>query len=378
MILVPLGALLYKKFIPLFLVTVIGANPYISAGSLLLSLLIRFREIFKSKVNKSILIISVIWLGYGLIVGLVNFSMTFVSEYIQLIISILLVVYIYNIINTKKQLLIILKYIMISGLLLSVFEIFIFIANIDTKTLSFIGRVPDNYTAFYLVISTIILPLFFIKRNKISIYIIPIGFFAIYINESRAMMLLALLFISKSLISFNKKYFKILIIGMLLIILSYIYVNFDSALIYQKKSLYSVLNFENNYSNLERLNLLFYSYELFNNNSFGYGLGASHEIFTNNPLTIAQVYSHPHNTIAFLAVELGIVGILLYICFFNSMIKSIKRVNDIRFKKITLDLTLALFLYSLVDALFYNGILMLIVFMLYGIVLSAQKIDFQC
>ena len=49
MILVPLGALLYKKFIPLFLVTVIGANPYISAGSLLLSLLIRFREIFNGE-----------------------------------------------------------------------------------------------------------------------------------------------------------------------------------------------------------------------------------------------------------------------------------------------------------------------------------------
>ena len=378
MILVPITALLFKKFIPLFLILVIGANPYVSAGSLLFALIIRFQDIFKYKIKNLIFILSSIWLGYGLIIGLKYFSLTFLSEYIQLVIAILLLIYLYHSINTKKQLLNIFKYMMYSGIILAFFEIIIFLIDQDINTSSLVGRVADNYCSFYLVISTIILPLYFMKENKIWIFDILFGFYAVYINESRAMMLLSILFLVKQFISFNSIYFKILMSTIMLVVINYIYITFDASLIYDPNSIYSVLNFENNFSNLERLNLLFFSYDLFINNPFGYGLGSSYDLFTNNPLTVNDFYPHPHNTFAFLAVEQGLIGILIYFYFFYSLFKSVNNIYDLKIKKLVFNIALALFLYSLVDVLFYNGILMLIIFMLYGTVLASSKVGKKC
>lgn len=378
MILTPFIALFFKKFMSLFLVAVIGANPYVSAGSLLLSLTIRFQDIFKSKVNKPLFILSIIWLGYGLIIGIAHFSFTFLSEFIQLVIAIMFLIYVYHTINTQKQLIILLKYIMISGIILSLFEIVLFFIHKDINTKSFIGSIAENYTSFYLLISSIVLPLFFSKKNFIWIFVIPLGFFAIYINESRAMMLLALLFITKEFIAFHSIYFKIFAGSVVTFILVYLYITFDVSLIYDPNSIFSVLNFENNFSNLERLRLLFYSYDLFVSNPFGYGLGSSYSLFFNNSVTIIKHYPHPHDTLAFLSVELGIVGILLYIYFFYSMLKSVRAICNSKIKKVSFNIMLGLFLYSLVDVLFYNGILMLMIFMFYGIVLASSKKGVGC
>jgi hypothetical protein len=376
-ILLPFVAIAFKKIIPLFSFAVIGANPYVIAGSLLLSLLVRFQDIFKSKINKSLFAVCIIWLAYGLIIGISNFSFIFVSEYIQLIISILFLLYIYHTINTKKDLLSILKFIMLSGILLSLFEIIIFLLDLDINTKSFIGRIAENYTAFYLLISSIVIPLFFMKINKLWIFVVILGVYAIYINESRAMMLLAVLFILKEFISFNNIYFKIIITVLFATIIAYLFLTFDTSLIYDPNSIYSVLNFENNFSNLERLKLLYYSYQLFINNLFGYGLGSSYSLFFDNPVTIIKYYPHPHNTVAFLSVELGVIGVLLYIYFFTSMYRSVKKINMIIYKKLIFNIILALFLFSIVDVLFYNGVLMLIIFMLYGIVLASSKVDYN-
>ena len=60
------------------------------------------------------------------------------------------------------------------------------------------------------------------------------------------------------------------------------------------------------------------------------------------------------------------------------MFKSMKKITDKEFKKITSNIILGLFLFSIADVLFYNGVLMLVVFMFYGVILATQKVDSKC
>jgi hypothetical protein len=377
MIMLPVSAFIFKKFLPIFFIALIGAHPYVTAGSLLLALFVRLQDVLKPKVNKSILTLSVVWVGYSLLIGIGNPSLVFLSELVQLVIAILLLNYVYYTINTKNQFSSNLRVLMVSGALLSFFEIFIYIIGEDINTSSFIGSISENYTSFYLVMTTIVIPLFFFnKKSFLYFFVVIIGFYAIYLNESRAMMLLALLFVTKEFVSFKNIYMKIAASLIAFLVILYILLTFDSALIYEPTSVFSILNFENNFSNLERLNLLLYSFELVNNNVFGYGIGSSYDLFVNNSATVNEHYPHPHNTLAFLSVELGIVGIIIYIYFFTSMVTIIRTLSDLRIKKLAVNISIALFLYSIVDVLFYNGVLMLIVFAFYGIVLSAKKIAY--
>jgi hypothetical protein len=376
MIAIPLFAVIYKRFVPIFMIAVIGANPYISAISLLLSLGACFKVFLTTKMNKSIVSLSIIWLVYGSVVGLINPTLTFFSEYIQLLISILFLIYTYHSIKVERDFNRIVWALITSGSLLSGFELFIVLFDFDINTASFIGRIPENYTSFYLVVTTIIAPLFFIKKYKALVIIILFGFLAIYVNESRAMMLLSTFFIMKHVISFRNIFIKIFSICIVASLILYVLMTFDDSLIYDSNSIFSVLNFENNFSNLERLKLLYYSFDLFQNNMLGYGLGSSYEIFTSNPVTVNDHYPHPHNTFAFLLVELGFVGAGIYLYFLFSMYQSSCRVMVGNVKSFVTNLFLALASFSIVDVLFYNGVLMLIVCFLYGVILSSSKVKF--
>lgn len=371
MLLLPFSALLFNRILPVFLIAVIGANPYVTAGSLFISLLVKFELLIKPRMNGAFFRMCLIWLSYGLILSLGELSYYFITEYIQLLLAVLFVVYIYHTISSKERLFYIVKLMVFSGVLLALFEIFIFIFSLDLDSMAFIGKKADNYSAFYLVVSTIVIPLFLHKNNKFYTLVILCGLFAIYINESRAMLLLALLIIVKDFLLFRFVIFKVLI--SVIFVLIYKFTFFDSTLIQNPDSVFSVLNFESNFSNLERMKLLQYSYELFINNFYGYGLGSSHEIFVNNVFTVNGFYSHPHNTLAFLSVELGVVGVFIYIYFFYSLYKGISLLSDPDLKSFAFNMFLVLFLYSLVDAIFYNGLLTLIIFLCYGIVMVTKR-----
>lgn len=378
MVLLPITAFLFKRFTKLFLLMVIGANPYVTAAALLSTLLLKFKLIFGSKINKSLLLLAIAWLSYGLMIGLSNFTGTFVSEFIQLGISLLWTFYLYQAINSASHFKDILKQLMLSGAVLSVFEILIFVLGIEIDTNSFIGTIASNYGSFYLVISTILIPLYFFKtESKLYGLIAVLGYFAIQINESRAMMLLGILFIVLTFVSLRNRYMRLIAIGLLVLGGTYIFITFDPGSMYRSGSLFSVLNFETNFSNLERLRLIIYSVNLFLDNLYGYGLGSSYEIYYNNPVTVLNVYPHPHNTLTFMMVELGVAGIFLYIAFFLTMISSIRKITPPAIKALMSNICLGLFFYSIVEVLFYNGVLTLLVFMFYALVICAQKIDFE-
>jgi O-antigen ligase len=377
MVTMPLVAIFYKNISPFFLLTVIGSNPYVSAISLFVSLIFKSVDIIRGKINLSILILTITWLGYGLLSGIINPSIGFVSEYFQLVLSCMLLLYIYQVIDSEYQLYVTIKYIVYSGVLLAFIEIAIFIFGLGLDTLSFISTKSDNYTSFYLLIATVNLPLLFLRKNWVYALVVPLGLLAIYINQSRAMIVLAMLLILREVFHHASIYTRLVTSLLFMLIAYYMYINIYDSLVHDPNSLFSIFDFDNNFSNLERLKLLIHSYNIFLEQPYGHGLGSSYELFTSNPLTVKDIYPHPHNALAFLSVELGIVGVFLYIYFFLSLFKSSSVIQDKQIRRMCGNSSLALLFFSFVDAVFYNGVLMLIVFMLVGIILSASKIVFN-
>ena len=78
---IPLYAVVSKNLIPAYSVLLIGANPYVSAFSLVSALLIRANYLLKPKVNKSILFLFLLWFGYGLVLSIKGFTITFFLNY---------------------------------------------------------------------------------------------------------------------------------------------------------------------------------------------------------------------------------------------------------------------------------------------------------
>lgn len=374
MLLMPVYAVITGKFTRYYVVCMVGANPYATAGSLLICLLLKLKVILRKRTNKLLLITFALWGGYGLVLGIYRISIVFLSEYIQLLIAIMLAVFIYNTNNTEKESGYFVKSLIFAGTIVSLFKIILVAIHLNIDTKAYITFTSSNYASFFILISMIILPLHYCKKNSIKYSFLVLGYIAIYLNESRAMMLASIFFITKYLITSKNRLFRYISIIAVSGGVFYILSSFNIAETYSSDSLFSVMNFNNNFSNLERIRLLLYSYDLFIHNVFGHGVGSSYALFVGNPYTVLQTYPHPHNTLAFMAVELGFIGILIYILFFYSMFVTVVKSNNIE-RNMMFDICLGLFAFSLVDALFYNGLLMLLCFMMYGFVMSSCKLQ---
>ena len=375
---IPLYAVVSKNLIPAYSVLLIGANPYVSAFSLVSALLIRANHLLKPKVNKSILFLFLLWFGYGLALSIKGFTITFFSELFQLFLAFSLLIYIVNYASNFRSLKQILTGLIFSGVLLASFEIIISIFNLEIRTLSYIGNNPANYSAFFLLITTIAIPLYLYKSIFLRILIGSLGFWAIYMNESRSVMVLSFVVIIMWLLK-DRSFFTKILLG---IVGGYIaYILFSAVVmsqIYDTSSIFSLLNYENNFSNLERLNLLFYSYDLFLAKPEGHGIGSSYSLFINNSYTIVDTYPHPHNTLAFFAVELGLIGIIIYFYLFLTLFLTAQKISNKKLKELSMCLILALAFFSIADVIFYNGILMLSSFIFIGIIFASARIKSTC
>ncbi|NVK51728.1 MAG: O-antigen ligase family protein [Flavobacteriaceae bacterium] len=372
----PLISLKGKKILPFFLLTFIGANPYITALSLLLSLVTRLKQVIRVNVDKKIFFLLFAWIIYSLFSGLINFLNTvFLSEFIQLVLAVMLLLYIINTIQTMTRLKELFNYFIYSGIILGLLEVVLHTTSIELDTSSFIGSTPENITSFYLLIATIVIPIYYIKDKRILLPILLLGLISISLNQSRLLVILTFFFIARNFISLRNYFVKFFMILGGIAIIYFLYLSFNIQSIYDSNSVYSVVNFENNFSNLERLSMLQYSYDLFMNNSLGHGLGSSASLFINNNYTVIEEYPNPHNTLAFMAVELGFVGVLLYVFFFLTIFKFIIKTKNKNLRILSTNIFISLFLFSIVDVLFYNGVLMLVSFLLMGIVISISKIN---
>lgn len=208
-----------------------------------------------------------------------------------------------------------------------------------------------NYTAYYLVFG-LIFSSFLIFKNFIKKLLFFFLFcFAIFSLESRSGFLLGSLifiFLSIKTKSFMKLSFVIISISIL------IYFLLSSSLFDQNNQndmVYSVLNYETNSSNLERIEMFTGSIKNLKKNPFGFGLGN-----TSYPLKKLGIkHPHSHNTLANWLYDFGYVGLFLYLLLIFYFIKIF--INRNRYKKIS-KLNYALILYLILmtqlSALQYN------------------------
>lgn len=364
-----------KNFLPYFLPFAMGASPYLTALSLIPALLINFRKI-KIQLPKNLSYLFIIWFLYACITMVTGQQqIKTITELIQLALGILFFRYTYNFCRSPQGLKNTCLSILFSGLLLSLLEIVIHIMSLNIDTTAFLGASANNYGSYYIIFSTIVLPFFIIKRINLRLFIILAGFYAVYINEGRAMQLVALAIIAMELIFYKNKpsikVAKILLISVLIFFLpsKISYAALEDAA-YRPQTLVSVINFDNNFSNLERLNLLILSYDKFLEKPWGHGIGSSTDIFKGNSYTVIQIYPHPHNTLAFMAVELGIIGIWIYLYLLYMLLKKYISLKDHKKKSFVRNGAFIFFCFTQVEPFLYNGLLSLLGFMILAVIIS--------
>ena len=371
---VPIIAIVKKRFLPYFLPIAMASSPYFTAVSLLGTFVLNLNLIFK-KVPRDISLLLLIWFCYATFSLFFNLNLTSLGELIQLFIAIIFFRYVFNLSSSKLGKESTMKSIIFSGILLCLFEISIFTFGISIDTNAFAGITPHNYASFFIVFSTIIIPFYIIRNLSLRYLVILIGFITLVLNAGRAMQIVAIAIIGMQLFFSDKKSLKNFIKSFLLILFLIavslvVDLNQLQEQSFNPNSLFSVINFDNNFSNLERLNLLIMSYDLFIERPYGHGIGSSASLFINNLYTEVQHYPHPHNTLAFMAVELGIIGIFIYLYLIFIIFRRYRYLKNIHEKNLLRNSLLCFFCFSVVEPVFYNGLLTIIVAMFLGFILS--------
>lgn len=358
------------------------SNEYVAAGVMFIGLLIcvfklRSNKIFSFESNN--LLYYLIWLIYSFItIVFVSDLFRFITEFLQLIL-IISYMYLYRyIIDDTNKFYKILKSLIFTGLITTLICIFTYFKE---------GEVNNNYYAFIILICNVIIPICIFDITKLKefmklLLLVSIAIIGINVNDSRASLLLVFISIFIRffiLIRFNKTLkIAIVIFGLIIGYIAGLYIYNSS----DDNILKSVSDTERNFSNLERIALINYSYQLFIDNPLGYGLGSSNEIFLKTNFT-EGVYPHPHNSLAHIAVELGFIGVLIFILTFVKLNRSIVALkNGISLDQLKLyNLGILIFynllLFSLIEDFYFNGILSFYCLSFVGLILAINPLYFR-
>ncbi len=353
------------RILQFFIAFVAIAHPYFAGFvMLLLTPLIYYKSFINKKLIfsnnlRKFLFFYLFWIISSIItIFWVPDLKRFFTEIVQLILILSLsFVFIYEI-KEKKDIIKTNTYIVLCGLLVALKSFF------DSFNEEF---VPVNYYAFILVVTCVVIPLSFQSQKRksrlYSFFLLVVAFIGININESRGSLLLGILVILIRIFLLNdlgptfRKYL-ILIFFFITPLGAFLFYNLT-----EENLLKSVLDVERNYSNLERLALLNQSINIFVNNLKGIGYGSTNLIFMSSTSLTDGSYPHPHNTLAHIAVELGLLGILIYFyIFYFSFVSVYKNFQSKNFSiennqiyKVALMLFLVLFLFSFLDDMLFNG-----------------------
>ena len=241
-----------------------------------------------------------------------------------------------------------------------------------------------NYAALIVLVGTIIVPMCcYTIYTRLPLMLLGIA--AIYVTDSRATLVAATMIIAYRYVIYPARYHlfgwrTFLILG---ILLSGAYLNQETILQFagdsKSDSVLSLLDYESNFSNLERLRLLEQSIDSLRENSLGRGVGSSTGVFLTSTYTEGS-YPHPHSTPAMLMVELGYFGVLLFavlVCFILHWIRlSSANLEDdaMQTRAAVVHIGIALLLFSLYDAALYNGGLAIFFFLCLSLVSRGHSI----
>lgn len=362
------------------------SNEYISAGAMAIGLMIIVFRSFKNmkeikiKSNNGLISISILWIIYSSVTAFwVGNEGRFITEYMQLILILLLINVMCFSVNKESDL----KKVMIGFVMCGV------LCAIRSIWNSYLpNHVPLNYHAFIIIIGCVLIPVSFWKsttfKNLVSLLAISaLGFAGVYVNESRGSILLGVFCIIIRFVVLVPASKVTGVLRLLTLVGGVVY----GILEYYRSSddniLKSVTDTQVNFSNMERLALIQQSWDLFLKNPLGLGWGASSEIFLTSSYTVGS-YPHPHNTLAHLIVELGVVGLFIFALLFYYSIRIIiylRKNNDrgrlMSYYRLSYMMTFALFLFSFLDDMFFNGLFFFYCLSFFALIFIFKKIASQ-
>jgi O-antigen ligase len=374
------------RIIQLLILFVAIAAPYTAAAVMIAVTPIIYFKILTNNglkltgLTRKIIYLSIVWLGYAAFTLLwLNDLPRFMTEYIQLILLLLLTLALVNSINTLDDVKSTNFFLIFSGCLVSVKSFYESLSS---------DYIEINYYAFISLVTCIAIPISYLNfRNTksvlLAILFVSIGFLGIVANDSRASTLLGVLLLVVRffyLLDIRKR-IKWIIVSMVLLIAPiaifwYYNMNDDNIL-------KSVMDVERNYSNLERLALINQSIETYKSNLLGVGYGSTNAVFMSAASYTELNYPHPHNSLAHIAVEIGTVGILIFVYLFYLCIKVILSLNKIKdnltelnsLYKVSICIVIVLFLFSFLDDMFFNGMFNFYCMMFFAYIYSLSKIN---
>ena len=198
-----------------------------------------------------------------------------------------------------------------------------------------------NYSAYFMFFGLILVPSLLFKNTSIKVGLLLLYAISLYILQARSSFLLGIMsFLFLSLEIKHTARFYLLSVIFLVAINSFL----DSSLVNkdnQNDIIYSITNFENNTSNLERLQMFLFSFEHLGKNPFGVGAGNTQIALNKTSID----HPHAHNTLANWIFEMGYLGVLLFVLFFYTMVRCLKG----KLRKIPKE-SLVIFLFILVTS----------------------------
>ena len=369
------------------------ANPYVAALSMGIIIAIR-GTIGREPIVASRLILPIAlciaWPVYSLMLLPIGQSpIRWISEIGQLVLGLAVLLFYSSSVIDRRDLALVAKGIIAAALILSVVAVARSFFGISLAQSGPLGPVAYNYSSITMLVAITCL----VSRvdqysddenaSKYGVSRIAAGLIlgvGVYCNESRAALLMALVVVALQFIFGAKRtlagYAGRSMAVLLFVGLSGVLLGSALGITQMLTSLFDFSGY--NFSNLERLALLLNSYELFMANPLGYGIGSSSELFSNTPFT-EGAYPHPHNTLAMFAVELGVVGIVLYLTLSVSLLflgyRGFKSISmDPRLGSFCMLASVAILSSTLYTALFFNGALALSVFSFLGLIWAGTNV----
>ena len=232
--------------------------------------------------------------------------------------------------------------------------------NIIIKYIFFNGLNPENfkyfsisstfnYSAFFMFFGLIVSPSILFKKIFYKILLFLLFVVAVFFLQTRSSFIFGIIFFI--FLSVEIKNLRNFISSSIIVSLS-LYLFLNSTYVDendQNDIVYSISNFENNTSNLERIQMIITSFEGINTDPFGAGLGNTKIL-----LKKIQIYHpHAHNVLANWIYELGYYGIILYVLLVYSILKYLKFINNKIHKTINVCIFFILFS-SIISSLQYN------------------------
>ena len=248
-------------------------------------------NIFFKKQNTHIVVIGLIWVLYGLLLAIFRIDAYFINEIIQLGIYLMASRFLYNSIRDNAELKKFLIFLISSAFLLAALEFLIDFFDFQISTTSLVDSKATNYTSIYMILAVLPFGLVYFKSIFTKIFLLLICLEIASLNQGEVMYLISLAVFAVYLLNNRSPFFNLVFLSISAILLFSFISIYGEDLLYVNDSIFSLLNTSTNFSNLERLSLLSYSYELFIENPFGHGIGSSAEIFRGNLVTINDHYS---------------------------------------------------------------------------------------